>query len=94
MDSKLSAMGDNSVAEAAPKPFLCIVAAHRADLLGKAARAFRVMRNVHVIMDRRVGERRRPERAESEESRARDRRRDGVDEQLRTQGFAIVPRGA
>ncbi len=52
------------------------------------------MANVQVIVDRRVGERRRPERAESEESRVRERRRYQVDEQLRTQGFALVPGSA
>jgi len=49
---------------------------------------------VRVVMDRRIGERRRPERAGSEESRLRERRAYRVDEQLRQQGFAIVPRRA
>jgi len=52
------------------------------------------MAHVQVSVERRVGERRRPERAESEESRVRERRRYQVDEQLRTQGFALVPGSA
>ncbi|PYQ00022.1 MAG: hypothetical protein DMF83_29200 [Acidobacteria bacterium] len=73
---------------------LCIISAYRPDLVPRATRVFGAIANVQVIVDRRVGERRRPERAESEESRVRERRRYQADEQLRTQGFALVPRGA
>lgn len=74
------------------KRVLCIVSVYRPDLMQHATRAFADVGTVEVIMDRRVGERRRPERANSEESRMRDRRRRALDEQLRTRGFVLVPR--
>jgi len=43
-------------------------------------------------VDRRVGERRRPERAESAETRARERRHLDIDSLLKTHGYAIVSR--
>ncbi len=70
----------------------CIVSVYRPDLLPEAKKRFAGDDDVNVIVDRRVGERRRPERAESEESRANDRRRYSIDEYLRTQGFVVVSR--
>jgi len=56
-----------------------------------AVRAFGAVGNIQVVMDRRLGERRRSEVPSSKESRSRDRRQRDIDERLRTQGFAIVP---
>jgi hypothetical protein len=70
---------------------LCIVSVYRPHLMVGAPESLGVTGDVKVIMDRRVGERRLPERAQSEESRRNDRRRRNIEEQLRTQGFAIVP---
>jgi hypothetical protein len=72
----------------------CIVSVYRPHLLAPAMRGAGERTGVRVVMDRRVGERRRPERAESDASRVRERRGYRIDEQLRTQGFAIVPRSA
>jgi len=72
-------------------PAWCIISVYRPHLLDDAKKRFAGY-DVEVVMDRRVGERRQPERAQSKESRARDRRTYHIDELLRTQGFAIVPR--
>jgi hypothetical protein len=72
----------------------CIISVYRPHLLAPAMRSVGEAAGVRVVMDRRVGERRRPERAESDASRLRERRGYRIDEQLRTQGFAIVPRSA
>jgi hypothetical protein len=72
----------------------CIISVYRPHLLGPATRAAARGSGVRVIVDRRVGERRRPERAESDASRLRERRGYRIDEPLRTRGFAIVPRNA
>jgi hypothetical protein len=78
-----------------PTPVWCIISVYRPELLGEARKRLGELNNVEIIVDRRVGERRRPERAESAESRGRDRRRRyHVDEQLRRNGFVIVPRDA
>lgn len=73
------------------KSTLCIISAYRPDLMDHAVRAFGAVGNVQVVMDRRLGERRRSEVPSSRESRSRDRRQRDIDERLRTQGFAIVP---
>jgi hypothetical protein len=70
----------------------CVISVYRPHLLEPATRG--ASGGVRVVMDRRVGERRRPERAESDASRLRERRGSRIDEQLRTQGFAIVSRSA
>ncbi|PYO47791.1 MAG: hypothetical protein DMD84_22555 [Candidatus Rokuibacteriota bacterium] len=72
-------------------PAWCIVSVYRPDLLQEAKTRF-AGDDVDVVVDRRVGERRRPERAESDESRAKDRRRLSIDEYLRTQGLVVVSR--
>jgi hypothetical protein len=72
----------------------CIISVYQPQLLVPAMRGVGEGAGVRVVIDRRVGERRRPERAESDESRLRERRGYRIDEQLRTQGFAIVPRSA
>ena len=69
------------------------VSVYRPDLLEEARHRLRDHDHVEVVLDRRVGERRRPERIETEAARASDRRRELINEQLRTDGFAIVPRG-
>jgi hypothetical protein len=76
------------------KPVLCIVSVYRPDVLEQARRAFAEVDSVRVIVDRRVGERRNPERASSEESRQNDRRTRRVEDRLRTSGYTIVPVGA
>jgi hypothetical protein len=73
-------------------PLLCIISVYRPDLMAEACDALGVVGNVDVIMDRRVGERRAPDRAGSEESRLRDRRRRSLDEDFRTDGFVVVQR--
>jgi hypothetical protein len=72
----------------------CIISVYRPHLLEPATRGVGQDTGVRVVMDRRVGERRRPERAESDESRLRERRGYRIDDRLRTHGFAIVPRSA
>ena len=71
----------------------CIVSVYRPDMLEAARRALQTHQDVRVTVDRRVGERRGPERAASAESCASDRRRVAIDEILRTYGYAIVPCG-
>jgi hypothetical protein len=78
---------------AGPDFFLCIVSTHRVDVLGRVARAFRMLRNVEIIMDRRVSsERRNLERATAEGSQPTDRRRSNVEARLEKDGFVVVPR--
>jgi hypothetical protein len=74
------------------RPLLCIVSVYRPDLLEQAFSVLGAAGNIEVLMDRRVGERRQPERANSGESRLNDRRRRSTEEQLRTNGFVIVHR--
>ena len=69
---------------------LYIISVYRPDLLEEFVHAMGVSRNSEVIMDRRVGERRYRDRAESEESRRLERRVHHVDETLRKDGFAVV----
>jgi hypothetical protein len=70
----------------------CIVSVYRPDLLAPAKRALEMHPDIEVIVDRRIGERRRPERAESDETRARERRHLEIDSALRAHGYAIVSR--
>jgi hypothetical protein len=72
---------------------LCIVAADRPDIMEQARRAFADVDDVMIVMDRRIGERRDPARAQSEESRSGDRRTRNISERLRRNGYAIVPVG-
>ena len=69
---------------------LYIVSVYRPDLLDELIHAVGVSHNTQVFMDRRMGERRSPERAGSEASRRLDRRTQDVETALRTEGFAVV----
>lgn len=68
----------------------CIVSVYRPDMLGPAQHALQSHPDIQVVVDRRVGERRRPERAESAETRLRERRHRDIDSILKTYGYAIV----
>lgn len=70
----------------------CIVSVYRPDMLAPAKRALQTHPDIEVVVDRRVGERRRPERAASAETRARERRHFDIDSLLKTHGYAIVSR--
>jgi hypothetical protein len=70
-------------------PALFIVSVYRPDLYEAALRAVGVATDIEVIIDRRVGERRGPERAADHLSDT-DRRRLEIDEHLRTQGWALI----
>ena len=65
---------------------ICIVSAYRPDLYDEARHGLSFGQNIEVIVDRRVGERRTPER----NGDGGDRRRRNIDDELRTEGFAIV----
>ena len=67
---------------------------YRPDMLAPARRALQTHPDIEVVVDRRIGERRNPERAESAETRARERRNLAIDAILRTYGYAIVARAA
>jgi len=70
---------------------LFIVARDRADLYRYLSQTFADAENVEVIWDRREGERRRISNGSTPERRRRDRRvRLGVDEDLRTVGYAFL----
>ncbi len=68
-------------------PRLCIVSAYRPDLFEEARYALSLGQNIEVILDRRVGERRAPGRVAAG---GPDRRSHDIDEELRTQGFAMI----
>jgi hypothetical protein len=69
-------------------PSLFIVSVYRPDLYDSALAAVGLARDVEVVLDRRVGERRRPERPGQTD--ADERRRLLIDEQLRVDGWALV----
>jgi hypothetical protein len=70
-----------------------IVAWNRPDLWDYWKRWFSGVETVDVVLDRRRGERRRVPRAVEPERRQTERRsQPGVDDELRTAGFAIVAR--
>ena len=71
-------------------PGLLIVSVYRPDLYEDALGAIGLARDVTVVLDRRVGERRR--RALDATARYLDRRRLHLDEQLQTEGWAFVSR--
>jgi hypothetical protein len=64
---------------------ICIVSTYRPDLFDEARQALSLGQNIEVIMDRRIGERRASVRDTSG-----DRRRRSIEDELRTQGYAIV----
>ena len=65
---------------------ICIVSAYRPDVFDSARHGLSFGQNIEVIVDRRIGERRGAERATSDS----DRRRRNIEDELRTQGYAIV----
>jgi hypothetical protein len=71
-------------------PSLFIVSVYRPDLYEAALRAVGMAQDVEVVFDRRVGERRRPGRPWNSEASRNERRRVAIDEQLRTEGWALI----
>ena len=70
---------------------LFIVARDRADLYRYLSQTFADAENVDVIWDRREGERRRISNGASPDRRRRERRgRPGVDDELKTVGYAFL----
>ena len=69
---------------------LLIISVYRPDLYEDALRSIGLARDLIIVLDRRVGERRRHERATAEGSIRADRRRLRVDDQLRTAGWVLV----
>jgi hypothetical protein len=69
---------------------LFIVSVYRPDLYDTALAAVGLARDVEVVSDRRVGERRRPERPSQIDADVNERRRLLIDEQLRVDGWALV----
>ena len=67
---------------------ICIISAYRPDLFDDARHGLSFGQNIEVIMDRRIGER----RTEARDA-AGDRRRRSIEDELRTQGYAIVALG-
>jgi hypothetical protein len=64
---------------------ICIVSAYRPDVFDAARHGLSFGQNIEVILDRRVGER----RAAARDTNG-DRRRRSIEDELRTQGYAIV----
>jgi len=71
-------------------PGLLIVSVYRPDLYEDALRSIGVARDLFIVLDRRVGERRRHVRASEEPPQRLERRRIDIDDQLRTSGWAFV----
>lgn len=71
-------------------PSLFIVSVYRPDLYDAALAAVGLGRDVEVVLDRRVGERRRPGRPEGDDADLNERRRLRLEEQLRADGWALV----
>ena len=71
-------------------PSLFIVSVYRPDLYNAALEAVGLARDVEVVLDRRVGDRRRPGRGLAERADINERRRVLIDEQLRKDGWALV----
>ena len=71
-------------------PSLFIVSVYRPDLYEAALAAVGFARDVEVVLDRRVGERRGPEREAQGDPDLNDRRRLLIEEQLRADGWALV----
>src|SRR5262249_59024999 len=70
---------------------LLVVARHRRELYEEIKRAFAGHESVEVILDRRMGERRQDNEGPQPDRRRRSRRnRPGIDEQLRTIGWALL----
>jgi hypothetical protein len=71
-------------------PALFIVSVYRPDLYEAALQAVGCAQDVQVVLDRRVGERRGPERSVDDDSSQNDRRRMAIEEQLRAEGWVLV----
>jgi hypothetical protein len=71
-------------------PGLLIVSVYRPDIYEDALRAIGVARDLIIVLDRRVGERRQRHRTTGERSVSIERRRIDIDDQLRTSGWAFV----
>jgi hypothetical protein len=71
-------------------PSLFIVSVYRPDLYDAALEAVGLAHDVEVVLDRRVGERRGPERPAENDADFNERRRLRIEEQLRTDGWALV----
>ena len=71
-------------------PGLLIVSVYRPDLYEDALRSIGIARDLFIVLDRRVGERRRQVRASEEPPQRVERRRIDIDDQLRTSGWAFV----
>ena len=71
-------------------PSLFIVSVYRPDLYAAALAAVGLAQDVEVVVDRRVGERRAPGRPTHSDADLNDRRRLWIEEQLRTEGWALV----
>jgi hypothetical protein len=69
---------------------LLIVSVYRPDIYEDALRSIGVARDLIIVLDRRVGERRQRHRAAGERSMSAERRRIDIDDQLRTSGWAFV----
>jgi hypothetical protein len=72
------------------RPALFIVSVYRPDLYEAALGAVGMAHDIEVVLDRRVGERRGPERLADDGGGPNERRRMAIEEQLRTQGWALV----
>jgi hypothetical protein len=71
-------------------PALFIVSVYRPDLYEAALGAVGAAQDIEVVLDRRVGERRGPDRPPDVNAGENERRRLAIEEQLRTQGWALV----
>jgi len=71
-------------------PGLLIVSVYRPDIYEHALRSIGVARDLIIVLDRRVGERRQRVRPIGESAISAERRRIDIDDQLRTSGWAFV----
>ena len=71
-------------------PGLLIVSVYRPDIYEHALRSIGVARDLIIVLDRRVGERRQRVRPIGEHAISVERRRVDIDDQLRTSGWAFV----
>jgi len=71
-------------------PGLLIVSVYRPDVYEHALRSIGVARDLIIVLDRRVGERRQRVRSIGDNTISVERRRIDIDDQLRTSGWAFV----
>lgn len=71
-------------------PGLLIVSVYRPDIYEHALRSIGVARDLIIVLDRRVGERRQRVRPIVENPISVERRRIDIEDQLRTSGWAFV----